>query len=365
MKERLDKKHIDDKDVQAAMLRTEHAAGHFGSEQLFKAIWRKGFYWPALLQQCKSVVGNCKSCLEYNVGREGFNPIQSLNASNSWDHVAVDLAVDLPETERGNKHILIVVDVTTRYLVAVPLKCKDMNHVAGALYDIILLFGPPRALQSDNGKEFVNELLKQLLHISGTDKRLVAPYNPRANGLAERFVQMVKQCLKKRLDGRFGNWDDQLRGVIFDINTKESRILKSSPFALFFGRAAGDFNVKKLLSLLPSLILPSPDTNRSKNDIMTQVIRPAVNKAVAVKLAKRNKQINIKRKIMSPIKAGTRVWLKNVSKESGLEPIWIGPYYVNKMHDRGTYELKDGLTKQILQRPVPISKLQMLIRMLH
>ena len=88
-----------------------------------------------------------------------------------------------------------------------------METVARALYEVFALFGPPKIMQSDNGSEFVNKVLEKLVAAAGINHRLVAPYNPRANGVAERFVRTIKEALRKQLAGAFHHWDQALPGV--------------------------------------------------------------------------------------------------------------------------------------------------------
>ncbi len=49
--------------------------------------------------------------------------------------------------------------------------------------------------------QWVNQLVQALLKAANVDHRLVAPWKPRANGLAERTVGNVKLVLKKKLEG--------------------------------------------------------------------------------------------------------------------------------------------------------------------
>ena len=57
-----------------------------------------------------------------------------------------------------------------------------METVARKLWKIFCLIGWPRILQSDNGREFVNQILQALMKLTGIDHRLISPYNPRADG---------------------------------------------------------------------------------------------------------------------------------------------------------------------------------------
>ncbi len=93
------KKRVADAKERREILLKQHTRGHFGAEKLFKAQWYDEYYWPGMRKQCVEVVNSCRSCLQYNVGREGFHPVKSLRAEAPWDHVlAVDCIVALSES---------------------------------------------------------------------------------------------------------------------------------------------------------------------------------------------------------------------------------------------------------------------------
>lgn len=90
-------------------------------------------------------------------------------------------------------------------------------------------------MQSDNGKEFINKIVQKLASASGAEHRFIAPYNPQANGLAERAVKTVKESLKRQLAGKLDRWDEVLPATTWAINTKEHSLTKTAPFTLFLG----------------------------------------------------------------------------------------------------------------------------------
>lgn len=55
----------------------------------------------------------------------------------------------------GFNFILHVKDHFTKFSWLTPLPSKEAKHVADFLCQLFYTFGPPRILQSDNGKEFV------------------------------------------------------------------------------------------------------------------------------------------------------------------------------------------------------------------
>ena len=63
---------------------------------------------------------------------------------------------------------------------------------------------------------------KNYLELHGIQHKLNAPYNPATNGQAERFVQMLKQSLKK-MENEEGTIQDKVHRILV-----QYRIMSSS-----------------------------------------------------------------------------------------------------------------------------------------
>lgn len=50
-------------------------------------------------------------------------------------------------------------------------------------------YGTPKIIQSDNGMEFANQLISELMNLHGIEQQLITAYNLQANGLVERTNQ--------------------------------------------------------------------------------------------------------------------------------------------------------------------------------
>ena len=102
-------------------------------------------------------------------------------------------------------------------------------------------FGFPKIIQSDNGTEFVNKVIKAIAEIARIDHRLITPYHPRANGIAERYIQTATRAIRKQLHSVKKSWDQYVPTIQFMINIKIAAIHGSTPFSLMFGRQYNSF----------------------------------------------------------------------------------------------------------------------------
>ena len=96
-------------------------------------------------------------------------PLKPILVDDYLKRVQVDL-VDMQHAPDGDyKYIGHFIDHFTKYNVLFPLKTKEKGEVAVLLEERVLGYmGAPRIFHSDNGREFVNELLQKLLEVRQT-----------------------------------------------------------------------------------------------------------------------------------------------------------------------------------------------------
>ena len=84
-------------------------------------------------------------------------------AQTAQDHISIDLLGPQNITSQGNSYALTTVSNLTGYLMTSPIKDKKMMTVATHLFsDIMLKFGFPRILHSDNRTECKSKLIEHL-----------------------------------------------------------------------------------------------------------------------------------------------------------------------------------------------------------
>ena len=166
--------------------------------------------------------------------------LDTILSSVPWDHIQVDTSTNLPPSVDGCTVLLVIIDVFTGFVLLRALRKKEATTVAKELLSIFCLFGFPRIIQSDNGTEFVNQVVSCLLAINGVKHRIIAAYNPRADGKVERAVGSTLLIIKKLLHGHQKAWSLYVDFAQLSFNLKIASLTNSLPFVLMFGRRANE-----------------------------------------------------------------------------------------------------------------------------
>ena len=111
------------------------------------------------------------------------------------------------------------------------MKNKCADTVANILVDnIILRFGMPLVIHSDQGREFENGLMKSLCNLLGCTKTRTAPYHPESDGMIERFNRTCLMMLSMFVNDRRDNWNEFLPFVMHAYRTSVHESTGYSPF---------------------------------------------------------------------------------------------------------------------------------------
>ena len=207
-------------DRRVAAMEEAHLQGHFGVGATLARLIQLGQTWPGMRRDVELLINRCVPCQRFSIVRQGFHPLNPITSGRPMDHVAVDTALSFPVSVVGKSVLLVCVCVHTRFCFLRALQDKSASSVAEALFLIFCDFGFPRVIQSDNGSEFVNQLMNYLAKHTGIDHRLATKYHPRANGLAERFVQTSCRAIHKLLSGEDRQWDRFVPIVQVYMNSK-------------------------------------------------------------------------------------------------------------------------------------------------
>jgi cleavage and polyadenylation specificity factor subunit 1 len=80
------------------------------------------------------------------------------------EKVAMDILGHLPTTDKGNRYVLVIADIFTKYTEAVALPDQEAKTIATAFVDtFVTRMETPMTILSDQGTNFKSELFKKLM----------------------------------------------------------------------------------------------------------------------------------------------------------------------------------------------------------
>ena len=332
-----------------------HSQGHQGAHGLFQNLFRLGYFWPEMKQDCVKVSAICPSCLRYNISVRGFHPLRSINAMYPFDHLCMDLGQITPTSAAGTNCFLVVVDVCTRFLILRPLENKSARLVAEKLCAIFYEFGLPKILHSDNGSEFRNKTLKEIRSLLHFEHRFSTVYYPQSNGCAESMVKKVKHLLRKRLNGDYKHWCTYLPSIQLGLNTQVLRRHKSTPFSLMFTRPCNAFQSnEQARSELMTI-----EKVQERNSKLIDLLYPAIQQATDAYSKNMVQDFQVHHRILNDGYPNGSMVMKLVDGAGFKGNTYEGPFKIINQTKHNTYVLLDA-TGVVYPHNVPPSSLKLI-----
>ena len=95
------------------------------------------------------------------------------------------------------KYVLLVIDSFTGWLEAFPLVSQDAKTVAFILYsEIFCRYGSPDCIISDQGSQFMSQLVQALSELFQVARHRTSAYKPNCNGRVEvRTLYLQNLCV--------------------------------------------------------------------------------------------------------------------------------------------------------------------------
>ena len=122
-------------------------------------------YANITVKQMQAFVDCCEVC-QVKKGRMKKGVVVKPIVTSDVNRRAQVDCIDMQSNPDGEyKYIMVYQDHLTKWTVLRPLKTKKAEEIAENLVNIFCHFGSPLILHSDNGREFVNEVIHSLLSL--------------------------------------------------------------------------------------------------------------------------------------------------------------------------------------------------------
>lgn len=320
--------------------------GHLGTQKTVDRIL-SNFFWPALQADVRRFCRSCDLCQRTTPkGKVSRVPLGSSPIIDvPFQRVAADIVGPIfPSSERGHRYILVLVDYATRYPEAAPMKSIESEKVAEELLNIFSRVGFPHEILTDQGPQFISNVMKEVGRLLSIDQLTTTPYNPRCNGLVERFNATLKSMLRKMCDERPKDWDRYIDPLLFAYRETPQGSTKFSPFELLYGRTVrGPMQILKELWTNETEETETRNTYQYVMDLkqrLSETCRLA-RKELQKSQAKYKSYYDRKTKLRKLV-VGDEVLLLLPTDQNKLLMQWKGPYVVSKVVNEVDYTIDMG-----------------------
>lgn len=206
---------------------------HAGQQKSFNMI-RKTFFWPGCFRDVENYVRSCDKCAQFK-GRIPKRNMGSMEIpSGPTQIISMDILGPVKKSSKGHKFILTITDHFSRFMQMYPLKTITAEESAQKLIQYVSIFGAPRAVITDNGKNFRAHLLKRIRQIFNISPRFTSSFHANSNGKSERVNTQIKNAINT-MPGNNNSWEEYLLLHAAMYNGSFHPAIQDSPDILQFG----------------------------------------------------------------------------------------------------------------------------------
>ena len=308
--------------------------GHKGETKTLARV-REKFYWKGMRNEIREYVKTCETCQKRKLTRiKTKMPMRITDTpSRSFEKVQIDLVGPLPLTESGNLYMLTWQDCLSKFSGAIPLSKIDAPHIAVALAEnLICIFGCPEAIQTDQGSQFMSQIMNSFAALFKIRQYRSSAYHPQSLGALERshhtFVEYLRNYCER------SNWDQWLPYALFSFNTSVHESTGMTPHEIVFGRKVR-FPTEFADEEVPRTYVDFVD------EILNRIVETESLAFVRLEAAKRRCKKYYDRKINERVfEINQYVYVLNDARDNKFEDHYLGPFKITKVIDELNIELQ-------------------------
>nr|GFB25624.1 reverse transcriptase domain-containing protein [Tanacetum cinerariifolium] len=145
-------------------------------------------------------------------------PHNSIQICENFDVWGIDFMGPFLSS-KGNKYILVAVDYFSKWVEAKALPTNDARVVVKFLKTLFSQFGTPKAIISDRGTHFCNDLFSRVMAKYGVTHHLSTSYHPQTSGQVEVTNRGLKRILEMTVGENRASWSEKLEDALWAFRT--------------------------------------------------------------------------------------------------------------------------------------------------
>ena len=328
-------------------LHSDPTSGHLGKTKTLDRIQRR-YYWYEWRQDAMRLCRTCDICASRKPPiRKRRSPMKQYNVGVAMERIALDVMGPLPETDSGNKYILVVGDYFTKWTEAYALPNQEAKTVATVMMEeFVCRYGVPLQIHTDQGRNFESALFKEVCRLLNIDKTRTTALHPQSDGMIERFNRTLETMLSLFVSDNQRDWDKCLPYVMMAYRTSVHETTGCTPSEMMMGR-----DVRLPVDVLTGCLEDEDfcdDEDQYVEKLKSRLQQVHQYAREHLKIASERQKKNYDHKAdAGGYHVGDVVWLHNPQKKKGYSPKlqrpWEGPYTITSRLSDVTYRIQKGI----------------------
>jgi hypothetical protein len=305
---------------------------HIGTEKTLESI-RQHFWFPRMRNFVKNYVKHCLPCA---VKKTRTGPLQGYigplpKPDEPLHTVHADCLGPLTPTVDGHKHVLVFIDAFTKFCLLLPIRTLTSKETKEQIQNFFSLFGAPKRIITDAGRNFQNLDLAKFLDQWGVKYHFVTPDVHRGNGQVERYMRTIMNLIRIEVSVQ-SEWSSHLWKIQLVLNTTIQKTIGMTPLQALLGIRASTPLVQSMVQNLTDDVRPIRNINADR-----ELVRKAL-KENSPNLS----AVNTRRRNTARYNVGDVVLMHRDSTmhKSKQEYKFMGPYEIISVTPEGRFEIR-------------------------
>ena len=169
--------------------------GHLGINRTNDKIKELGYFWECMNEDVKAYIKDCPKCIMVKAGKNIVNKPKVIVSKGPLERVVIDgweLDEDLKEVTTYT-WVIDMIDHFSKFLLSKPVKNNNAENIFLYFKLFFNTIGYPKIIQTDNGTEYKNNIINNLLTSNNIEHIFSSPRHPQTNGVVEVVHKEVRK----------------------------------------------------------------------------------------------------------------------------------------------------------------------------
>ena len=215
--------------------------GHKGAKVTVQRLREKGYAFKYMRGWAERFILECDYCQKqsYKRSKKETLPFTLAQTQHVMQRLNIDVIGPLDEDDLGFKHILVVIDTFSRWLMAYPLRSLETKEFVRNLIWHIGIFGVPAELLTDGGSTLTSGIVKDVVEMLKVRHKISVAYSHEENAIVERWNHEIVRYLRALVydANSFSDWSELLPFAQRICNAEVVSSIGVAPAQIIFGSA--------------------------------------------------------------------------------------------------------------------------------